>query len=58
MIPIYVTKDKEKGTLIFASSSREYVVEKTKTYFETLNIHREFIVDVVAGVEPKKDEII
>jgi hypothetical protein len=58
MTLIYVTKDLEKGTLIFASSSRDYVVKKTNKYFENLNIHRNFIVDVVAGVEPKKDEII
>lgn len=52
MIPLFVSKDREKGTLIFASSDLKYLKKMTEKYFENNCIHREFIIDVVVGIEP------
>ncbi|CAB4151652.1 hypothetical protein UFOVP597_28 [uncultured Caudovirales phage] len=52
MIPLFVSKDSEKGTLIYASSDLEYVKEMTEKYFNSYCIDREYLIEVVVGIEP------
>jgi hypothetical protein len=56
MIPLFVSKNKNTGILIYASSSYSYLVKMTEMYLKIYNFNIEYDIEAVIGIEPVKEK--